>query len=911
MLDHEEDWPVLHPRRPTSPGTLQEMMRQTGSQLAQQNVSGEKERYPVLGNTVRQVPSEDQLPISRYSSVYKIPRKEVSSPNLGKKQNANKENVGRSVAVENPFKDANSFSEPVMPIKAKLTSPSDLSTSAAAIEKLAQESKPTIEPRQTRTSSLRARLSAGQLVKDGQTKVVGFTDFTAPDEPATGPSRRDSFRERKEAHARRSITPPVAQVVRSKPSKDSISSNRAPAQFIAGSRRPVPPRRPGSRGSIRSEPRASSPPLPGLPPSRIAPLRPASRDGNGTAKSFHKSQAELRASPGKSSIPVFRRTVSNVLTQAGDRLETSEHKNIDQSKDTKTPRDEFNIFENHSSAEFVQELEDQATPAKGTVDKDARVLEAIEESPQHAYQLKHLSMNSPEFGPTLRISPSAERFIMGPNTPPVNQFPKKSKELGFAIKKNETQERKSSAKSVSAEKERPERPLSSQGLSNSGSLMAFIDRKARDKKAKSADLSLPSPTGHLGQDILKSPPYLNHENTDASAKASQPSTSTSFNDPFFDAPEAPSKSIRHGSAPNGTNDRSGTIAEDAWISPLKENPDNSIEGITQANTEYLPLTHQGHIAKEAKEKINKPIGANPFEDSNVVAQDFAIQAKQANNNKAIAIVAPLPSTPQQAHGKENTNSGSHPPRSSSRMAHPDYTTTKLSPISPLSPEKGPPTPPKDHVLRQNNLGSIRGHASTQLDLKDPTSNRDSTSRQSSKSQASASKGMLSNIRGLFHKRSSENAEPLKSSKKTTKPKVASNGSPFPPISEIHPIHRPTLSSTNRSTAPTPRPSTSLSAAAPATPSYASPAPTEVSATTTLAMQILNSARNERSSPKKERLLELGKIMVDGITQARDAEKAMEEAKQSARKAEVAFVLCKKSLREVTRCVEEWKREVGR
>ncbi|KAL8876749.1 MAG: hypothetical protein Q9192_008807, partial [Flavoplaca navasiana] len=58
--------------------------------------------------------------------------------------------------------------------------------------------------------------------------------------------------------------------------------------------------------------------------------------------------------------------------------------------------------------------------------------------------------------------------------------------------------------------------------------------------------------------------------------------------------------------------------------------------------------------------------------------------------------------------------------------------------------------------------------------------------------------------------------------------------------------------------------------------------------------ILESARKESSSPKKERLLSLGKIMVDSITQARDAEKAMEEAKQAARKAEVAYALCKKS-----------------
>jgi hypothetical protein len=77
------------------------------------------------------------------------------------------------------------------------------------------------------------------------------------------------------------------------------------------------------------------------------------------------------------------------------------------------------------------------------------------------------------------------------------------------------------------------------------------------------------------------------------------------------------------------------------------------------------------------------------------------------------------------------------------------------------------------------------------------------------------------------------------------------------------------------------------------------------------MQILESARKERSSPKKERLLELGKIMVDAITQARDAEKAMEEAKQAARKAEVAHALCRKSVGDISALVVAWRDEMAR
>ena len=75
------------------------------------------------------------------------------------------------------------------------------------------------------------------------------------------------------------------------------------------------------------------------------------------------------------------------------------------------------------------------------------------------------------------------------------------------------------------------------------------------------------------------------------------------------------------------------------------------------------------------------------------------------------------------------------------------------------------------------------------------------------------------------------------------------------------------------------------------------------------MQLLEAARIEGSSPKKERLLKLGQFMVDAITQARDAEKAMEEAKQASRKAEVASALCKRSLGEVERMVKGYRNEM--
>lgn len=75
----------------------------------------------------------------------------------------------------------------------------------------------------------------------------------------------------------------------------------------------------------------------------------------------------------------------------------------------------------------------------------------------------------------------------------------------------------------------------------------------------------------------------------------------------------------------------------------------------------------------------------------------------------------------------------------------------------------------------------------------------------------------------------------------------------------------------------------------------------------MAMEVLDAARTETSSPKREQLFQLGRVFVATITQAREAEKAMMEARQAARDAEVANVLCRQSLGDVHECLKEWKR----
>ena len=294
---------------------------------------------------------------------------------------------------------------------------------------------------------------------------------------------------------------------------------------------------------------------------------------------------------------------------------------------------------------------------------------------------------------------------------------------------------------------------------------------------------------------------------------------------------------------------------------------------------------------------------------------MVVAAQEGKSN--MTFTEPTPTTPEHSNGAAGSGySGSLPPRSSSRTTHPDFVGNKHSPTSPLGNKE---IVPKEFTDRQNRLGSLRGHATSQIDLKDPVAKRDSTrnsvARESNKSQASMTKGMLHNIKGLFHKRSSDEtfgSLTKNGKKKKRKASVSSNGSPFPPISEVHPVHRPTLSSVRRSKANGAKtPLQELSTTAPPPPPLNSPSPAERATTPPMAMQLLDSARKEQSSPKKERLLELGKILVDAITQAREAEKALEEAKHAARKAEVSYELCKRSVHDVKKVVDEWRDEMAK
>ncbi|KAL8774121.1 MAG: hypothetical protein Q9209_001229 [Squamulea sp. 1 TL-2023] len=905
----QEEWPVLFPGKPTAPDAIRDILHQTTPEPARL-VSNDQERYPRLSRSQSAASDLRQELVSRLPSTIQVQRRQLSSNSLHE--------LGSTISATNGFdRDGADATERkiaqhsnLFPREPKIAH--RLSAGAAAVEKSSTEAKSIKEPRQTRTSSLRARISAGQVIRDSPNKVLGFTDFTAEKAPLAKVSKEDLTAA---ANARTRPSTSFGKVFTKKPSKEFLGGTRAPAQFVAGSRRPVA-RRPSSRNSMQSESRASSPTF--LVPSRPPPSIPIA-----------KNDTSIR----KSSIPVVRNGVSKNLDQT-----LSKEPPLDSSTSTLVPKtridggSDFKIFEDHSNTS-VQCGGNDAAAAESA--DPTIILESIEESPLSTFRSKRISSSSPTFGPTLKISSSADRLILGTgetNKENRSLVRKRSKDLFRAAVTNEHRNVVKNRSPHNDSQKSTTRPLSSQGFPHKGQLNDKIMSASRAEKVKSVDLGSLS----IGQESVVEP------GTQISEASSKSRGSSATDDPFFDAVEQRKsqgeivedrKEIAHTS--ETLDSKESKIA----ISPVKDSATPVSDAIPVVPV-FLPKTMQQHVHKsDIVAEINR-------------ADEVKERKGGQHNNVNIqqAIDPDAPSTPDPKSGVETeTPSSTFPPRSSSRMQHPVYTvngSAKSSPISSL--DQAATRLQKDISVadfaisaisdagsfsRPVGVGANASHpgADGRTTLAEVASQRNSTAQISQKSQSSVSKGLMSNFRGLFHKRTSDASEVpnTRSTKRSGKrPTVNSHGSPSHSMSNIHPVYRPTQASINRNNATSQRTSgnsmlstapgmnqrtsgNSLLSPAPGTPAFNSPVPTEISTTTSLAMQILESARKESSSPKKERLLSLGKIMVDSITQARDAERAMEEAKQAARKAEVAFALCKKSVGDVTNMVQEWRADFER
>ncbi|KAL8735502.1 MAG: hypothetical protein Q9181_002774 [Wetmoreana brouardii] len=887
----DEEWPVLFPQKVTLPSASRESPHRRKEE-PMRSISNGRERYPSLSGSDSAGVNNDQKPTIKVPVAHKGQRKQVSTANLREKNvrttpidGQERETIARgpSQASTNPK---------TFPNQPKNSH--RLSAGAAAVEKSAVEANLIKEPRQTRTSSLRARISAGQVIKESPNKVLGFTDFTADKVPSKNASKEDvgsaaAFRARASSSFSSAFT--------KKPSKESLRGSRAPAQFVAGSRRPTA-RRPSSRGSLRSESRASSPAF--LEPSRPAPPVP-----NPT----HEMHTR------KSSIPIMRNATATTLgsvdgERSASNLSSSVH-------DTKVGGSACSgvAFEDKPG----QSAQDSAGTAPTSSGSDhTAVLESIAEAPQSTFRSKRISSKSPTFGPTLTISSSAHRLIM--DTKEVNKenhplSKKRSKDLFHAAVTNEHRGINNGKTQYTGPTESTRRPLSSQGFPENRSVNDSADTP-RAKKVKSADLSSISSSQKPKTEVTL--PENVAENQKKAARAAA-------DGPFSDSIKQQKSWPEHVEEPKETANSSEAYFfanPTPYISPVKDSA-TPISDAMPVIPAFLPETLQEHVRKSVCASNVVLVDEVETRKGRGAPSDVSRDNEQISNQRG-------PSTPKKGVGYgEMDASIIFPPRSSSRTKHPDYTINGSAKSSPLSPlEQAAIRLQKEISASEYTESKVAETAgvfpplnlatstagpeiSSQTILADPASKRGSTAQESNRSQSSISKGLMSNFRGLFHhKRASDNSDVsnLRSIKKgSVRPTVTANGSPFPSVSNIHLVHRPTQSSTNRANATVKRMSGhGVPPAGPDTPAFASPKPSELSTTTALAMQILESARKESSSPKKKLLLNMGEVMVDVITRTREAEKAFEEAKQAARKAEVAHTRCKQSVSDIAQLVREWK-----
>ncbi|KAL8688152.1 MAG: hypothetical protein Q9218_005866 [Villophora microphyllina] len=867
-----EEWPVLFPQKVTPSGTSTESSHQELAK-ATRVISNDQERYPLLRGSGSANAHLDQKPVSKVTSSQNFQRKQVSTASLRDHHTFHASTEPRGKDTVSHAAEPKNARAKAAPDNTKATH--RLSAGAAAVEKASADSNSIKEPRQTRTSSLRARISAGQVIRDSPNKVLGFTDFTVEKLPSPKTNNEDlvsgaSFR----ARGSNSLNNPFTK----KPSKESLHGNRAPAQFVAGSRRPVA-RRPSSRGSLRNESRASSPAF--LEPARPAPPVP---------------DAKNDMSPRKSSIPVLQSSTTTNINRADPKDSSI--------KLAETLSNFNNVSESFADHSF-QPLKPEGAARSSSGPDTVKVLESIEESPTSTFRTKRISSKSPTFGPTLKVSSSAHRLIMGGNEASKENQPlarKKSKDLLRAAvtgeKRTVTQ-----SKTASASKD-TRRPLSSQGFPENRSLPDSPTKTPRAKKVKSADLSSISPSHKVKTEDASNDNVHNH------TEEGQVLVGQLGRNQAASAAQMPKAGVELEKAA-ATSEAFFHANPKLSVSPVKDSA-TPISDAMPVIPALLPESMQEHVKKA--------------EHASYVAREDEVKLRNNGHD--------APSTPPQKLENGGTKSSPEfPPRSSSRTKHPDYTVNGSAKSSPTSSfERAASRLQKEITASQaaepknsdagdffpplTIMASHRG-MSSQTILADP-SKRDSTAQHSTRSQSSLSKGLKSSFRGLFHhKRSSDNINASRSSKKPAKrPTVTATGSPS--LLDIHPVYRPTASSINRAKSPAQRSSNhsthllnasanaSANANAPETPAFASPKPSEISTTTALAMEILESARKEHSSPKRKRLVGMAEVLVNVIAQARNAEKAFEEAKRAAREAEVAHARCKTGVSDIAHMVKEWK-----
>ena len=464
-----------------------------------------------------------------------------------------------------------------------------------------------------------------------------------------------------------------------------------------------------------------------------------------------------------------------------------------------------------------------------------------------------------------------------------------------------------------------------------------------------------------------------------------------------------------------------------WISPVSERRASLIRrSIATSMTSPLEtFPEQAEIP--AKASVNAGAVNDLPKNGSTSSSNRSSSSKGSSKSGLKTKLPPSPTKtklPPSPSKRMSTASSVFPARKSSRAVVVDYTKTgsaKNSPAAPLFQHN----PPKSYVDRQNRLGkgnglqSIEKYAETDHQASS-VSKRASVAELSSKSYSSVSRNVLKRLRNLVHKskagsetfradRGRHNKDHATSGSSFAKPTISSaanttkklsertstsianedsphlrgkdkklpprptilphgSGSPFPHVSDVHPVHRPQLhsatanapilprisrrkrtssapakickgttdvfgsqSSTDSNGSPTksglrralaawplPRDVDPLSAAGlraahqaqqdgTYTPRSAAEIDVQLGSCSTLAQELLAQARAPFCPAAEYRyLLRLAQVIVEALKLTRQANVAAEDAERAAFSARCAYDLCARNVGEVAAWAREWR-----
>ncbi|MCJ1309625.1 hypothetical protein MMC25_003285 [Agyrium rufum] len=478
---------------------------------------------------------------------------------------------------------------------------------------------------------------------------------------------------------------------------------------------------------------------------------------------------------------------------------------------------------------------------------------------QEAFKIKRLSSTFPEHGPTLRISASAEKIIMGSSPTRLE----KSRSLlslsnisrpTFRIITNHQHRQPGSLKQVEAIRSRP---VSSQAL------LSTPDR-SRQSLGPAGTYTLKKATS---VEVLRTPPPKHSVlGTDLSCdlKRDQFRRAESFLDPFQCKQEA----VRSGSPRLTFSLQKGhancltPLSEGAWLSPIRP------RSVSSPSTPMYLAKSRVVIATVSDDKARGTHGERRFLDSTPIDPD-----RSPSTN-----FSPL-----------------YPPRTSSRTpvsqlgsdvstgkVKPGLNETAYNPFLAAEFDKDKPNSVSKITTTEHELHE---HVPTDVSKLKP--------------QNSLSRGVLSNFRGLFHRsRKTDNGLEKRLSsqegKETKMVKYRNSTLKAVPPNMSNPA--PT-SIGEKALKPLQSPQT---IATPSTTASESPLSlADLAGSTNLGMALLSSAQKAQDKNTRDHLFQLGKMVVEAITQAHEAEKAMEEAKHAARQAELSYTKCVQSVLDAT------------